>query len=276
MRKKSIWSEFTLLSGGMLAGILAVIALCTGLYFYMIRVPKKVIKLDDSAKIFSSEEEKELKDVMEDIRDKKHINVVIVTTDDKGRGYGNSDEECARFAGDYYRSHAITSNFRDNSGICILVDLTCDYDGGRFFWLYTYGTAFYAISDDDCSDLFRSHKSELQAGEYYEAVDGILDDIEDDFDFTGGGVAFMNGLVAVIPLVIAAIATALVTTGRSLDKAPRSNRYKASVTDKGDEDIFIKKTVVETVNSGGGGGGFSGGGGGGFSGGHSGGGGGRF
>ena len=54
--KKSMWGEFTFLSGGVLAGFIVLCILSVALYVYMsIPTPKKVIVQDD-ADIFTSSE----------------------------------------------------------------------------------------------------------------------------------------------------------------------------------------------------------------------------
>ena len=114
-----------------------------------------------------------IEDAAKKLSKEKDINVVIVTTKNKGKGYSNSDDDEKRFAEDYYMKSVKTVPLQNNSGVCILIDVTLDYQGGRFFWLYTYGTAHFAVSDDECYSLFRRYLLELGRGEYGTAVEGI-------------------------------------------------------------------------------------------------------
>ena len=280
--KRSIFSEFSAVSGLAALGIIAFIILCVVLYVYMLMPTKKISVVTDDADIFTRNELQDIEDLADKIRKKENLNVVIITTRHKGRGYTDSDEDCQRYAGDYYQKKAVDSVFRDNSGICILVDLTLDYDGGRFFWLYTYGSAYYCIDDDTVTDIFRSHKSQLQAGEYADAIEDILNDAAREHNGGSTGRGF-NFWLLIIPAGLAFVAAFIASKGRILDKKPATKEYlklgeTEKYTDQEEDTVTNTRTYVTYASeSSGGGGGFSGGGGG-FSGGggHSGGGGGRF
>ena len=275
-QKISIWNELSGASIGVGIGLLVTVIIAIVFYIFMNLSPAKKVRVDDFAGIFSEQEEQELYDLAENLSKEKDINVVVVTTRNKGDGYTNSDADCAKYAGDYYMRNVNTVPLQNNSGICILVDLTIDKDGQRFFWLYTYGTAHFAVSDDQCSNLFYSNKELLGRGEYAQALTNILYKLN-DYSYKGyGAIVFFT---MIIPIAGAWLITKLATPKRRLDPAPAASYYRIK-TDKpvtGD-DIFLRKTVVrmESSSGGGGGGGFSGGGGGGGGGGFSGGGGGRF
>ena len=272
----SFFGELNLMSAAAVAGVFALVILCVVLYAAMSVSPKKKVIVDDGARIFSSSEEDDIETLAKKLSKEKDINVVIVTTRDKGKGYSNSDEDCARFAGDYYRKHAIKTSFQNNSGVCILVDLTLDEPGQRFFWLYTYGTAYYSIDDDECNRIFRGHMYELSSEEYYDAIYGIEEDLRGyEYDNWGAVIFF----TIVIPAALAGILTVSIARSPSLAKMPTVERYKDPHFKIESEDIKTKTTKRYVGSSSGGGSGFSGGGGGfsgGGGGGHSGGGGGRF
>ncbi len=267
--RKSVMSELSAVSVGAIVLMTAVIILCMGLYIAMNIRPSKEVYVKDDADIFSGRELSDIKKLANDLSEEKDINVVIITTRHKGGGYSNSDEDCKRFAGDVYTDKCIESRFRDNSGICILIDLTLDYSGGRFFWIYTYGTAYFTIDDDECTSIFQRYKSDLSDEEYGDAVKSILDDLE-DYNWHAGGLVFTYFFSLVIPAVIALILTLLFYRSKKLDRKPITSRYRTGYENLGTSDRFLKKTVVVSSNSSGGGGGGGGGGG------HSGGGGGRF
>ncbi len=278
---KSAFAEFNYLSIGIIIAICAFILACLIFFGMMFISPKKTVTIKDDADIFTADELDEIEEIATKLMKRDNINVVIVTTRNKnktlknGYHYSNSDSDCAEFAGDYYANKAISTQFRDNSGICILVDLTLDYDGGRFFWLYTYGRTYYAISNDDANAIFRRYKSDLQAGEYGEAISEVLTDVS-KYDFDNLGVFFMSNVWLLLAIPLAFLGTFMFTHKKKLDPVPPSKEYRIQREFDINEDRYIRQTVsVTTVSSssgGGGGGGFSGGGGGG----HSGGGGGRF
>lgn len=274
--KLSIWSELSGASIGVGIGLLVLVIFAIGFYVFMNLSPAKKVRVDDHAEIFTEAEEKELMELASKLSSDKDINVVIVTTRNKGDGYTNSDEDCAKYAGDYYMRNVNTVPLQNNSGVCILVDLSIDEDGQRFFWLYTYGTAHFAVSDDNCSRLFYNNKELLGRKEYAHALSNILDSLG-NYSYQGyGAIVFFT---IIVPILAGLLITKLATPSRKLDPVPAMSTY--SVTDSmkaiQNTDIFKYRTVVrmESSSSGGGGGGFSGGGGGG-GGGFSGGGGGRF
>ena len=274
--KLSIWSELSGASIGVGIGLLVLVIFAVFFYIFMNLSPAKKVRVDDFAEVLSENEEKDLKDLASKLSADKDINVVIVTTRNKGDGYTNSDEDCAKYAGDYYMRNVNTVPLQNNSGVCILVDLSIDEDGQRFFWLYTHGTAHFAVSDDNCSRLFYNNKELLGRKEYGHALSNILDSLG-NYSYQGyGAIVFFT---IIVPILAGLLITKIATPSRRLDPVPAMSTY--SVTDSmkaiQNTDIFKYRTVVRMESSSsGGGGGFSGGGGGGGGGGFSGGGGGRF
>jgi uncharacterized membrane protein YgcG len=241
--------------------------------------PKKTVKVVDDADLFTSEEMDNIEDAAKKLSKEKDINVVIVTTKDKGSKYSNSDEDEKRFAEDYYMKSVKTVPLQNNSGVCILIDVTLDYQGGRFFWLYTYGTAHFAVSDDECYSLFRRYLLELGRGEYGTAVEGITQALNNYSYQSYAAIVFFT---IIIPIGFSFLSLGIATPRRRLDKLPAIGTYSipgSNIVEK-NEAFLSKKVIHHESSSSGGGGGFSGGGGGGFSGGggggFSGGGGGRF
>lgn len=271
-QKLSIWSELSGASVGVGIGLLVLVIFAIVFYVFMNLSPAKKVRVDDYAEIFSEEEESRLGELAARLSADKDINVVIVTTRNKGDGYTNSDHDCEKYAGDYYMRNVNTVPLQNNSGVCILVDLSIDEDGQRFFWLYTYGTAHFAVSDDNCSSLFYNNKELLGRKEYAHALSNILEKLG-DYSYKGyGSIVFFT---IIIPILAALLITKLATPSRKLDPVPAMSTYK--VRDPNQDilktDTFKYSTVVHLESSsgggfsGGGGGGFSGGGGGGFSGG---------
>ena len=275
--KLSVLSELNGASISVGIALICIIIASVVFYIFMNLSPKKTIKVVDDADLFTSEEIDNIEDAAKKLSKEKDINVVIVTTNDKGAKYSNSDEDEKRFAEDYYMKSVKTVPLQNNSGVCILIDVTLDYKGGRFFWLYTYGTAHFAVSDDECMSLFRRYLSQLGEGEYGTAVEGITKDLNDYSYQSYGAIVFFTIL---IPIGMSLLSTFVVSPRRRLDRLPAISTYSipgSNIVDKSDN--FVSKRVIhhESSSSGGGfsggggggfsGGGFSGGGGGGFSGG---------
>ena len=277
--KLSVLSELNGASIGVGIALICIILASVVFYIFMNLSPKKTVKVVDDAGLFTSEEEDSIEDAAKKLSKEKDINVVIVTTNNKGKGYSNSDDDEKKFAEDYYMKSVKTVPLQNNSGVCILIDVTLDYQGGRFFWLYTYGTAHFAVSDDECYSLFRRYLSQLGSGEYGTAVEGITNDLNGYSYQSYAAIVFFT---IIIPIGLSFLSLGVATPKRRLDKLPAISTYSipgSNVVDKHDS-FLSKKVIHHESSSSGGGGGFSGGGGGGFSGGggggFSGGGGGRF
>lgn len=277
--KLSVFSELNGASIGVGIALICIIIVSIVFYVFMNLSPAKSVVVKDDADLFTSEELEDIEDAAKKLSKDKDINVVIVTTRDKGKGYSNSDEDEKKFAEDYYMDHVKTVPLQNNSGVCILIDVTLDAPGQRFFWLYTYGTAHFAVDDDDCYQLFKNYIVELGNGEYGFAVEGITKDLE-HYSYTNYAPIVFFTLI--IPIGLALLITSMASPKRRLDKVPAISVYSgagANIVEKFDK--FKNRKVVHMSSDSGGGGGFSGGGGGGFSGGgggggFSGGGGGRF
>ena len=274
----SVLSELNGASIGVGIGLLCIIIASLVFYIFMNLSPAKTVKVVDDADLFTAQEIDDITSAAKKLSKDKDINVVIVTTKDKGSRYSDSDEDEKRFAEDFYMKNVKTVPLQNNSGVCILIDVTLDYEGGRFFWLYTYGTAHFAVDDDDCYSLFRKYLDKLGNGEYGAAVEGITKDLGQFSYQNYGAIVFFT---IIIPVGLALVITSLASPRRRLDKMPAISTYSIPGNNRVEKkDTFLKKKVIHHESSSSGGG-FSGGGGGGFSGGgggggFSGGGGGRF
>lgn len=276
--KLSVLSELNGASIGVGIGLICIIIASLAFYIFMNLSPKKTVKVVDDANLFSSEEADAIEDAAKKLSKEKDINVVIVTTNDKGSNYTNSDDDEKRFAEDYYMKSVKTVPLQNNSGVCILIDVTLDYKGGRFFWLYTYGTAHFAVDNDECYGLFRGHLDQLGNGQYGTAVEEITRQLGDYEYQNYAAIVFFT---IIIPVGLSLVITGLASPRRRLDKLPAISTYGIAADNKVDRsDKFLRKRVIHHESSSSGGGGFSGGGGGfsggGGGGGFSGGGGGRF
>lgn len=277
-RKVSALSEFSALSAGIVTVLLILFVFSVAFYIWSAIPPSKTYKVEDDAHLFSASEEKAILSQARRISRDKDINVMIVTTDDKGSGYDWSEEGSAEFAQDKFKELTKFKTFRDNSGVLILIDM--EY---RFFYICTFGTAKASITNGECTDIYESMLPELQSDEFAEAVEGSLDQVE-DHEFFSGLLVFTYASFIVGPLLIVFLVLWILSHKRRTKVTVTHKTYfdSGSTTNVEDQDIFERKTVTVTTSSsgsgisGGGfsGGGFSGGGGGG--GGSFGGGGGRF
>ena len=262
--KLSVFSELNGASIGVGIALICIIIASVAFYIFMNLSPAKTVKVIDDADLFTSEEYDAIEDAAKKLSKEKDISVVVVTTRDKGRGYSNSDEDEKKFAEDFYMDHVKTVPLQNNSGVCILIDVTLDEPGQRFFWLYTYGTAHFAVDDDQCYSIFRRYASMLADGQYGQAVERITESLNDYNYQSYAAIVFFT---IIIPVGLSFVTTRVASPKRRLDKVPAISTYTGdnhNVVEKSDK--FLKRKVVH-MSDGGGGGGFSGGGGGGFSGG---------
>ena len=121
-KKISLFGEMSMMSAMAVVGLIVIVIACVAFYAFMSSSPSKKIRVDDDADIFTSRQINELEDMARELSSDKDINVIIITTRDKGRGYSNSDEDCAQFAGDYYADKCIKTSLVNNSGICMETD----------------------------------------------------------------------------------------------------------------------------------------------------------
>jgi uncharacterized membrane protein YgcG len=262
-RRTSALSEFSVLSAGILAVVIVFAILAVSFSLFMMRPPVKTYALEDGAGLLSKTEEKKIAGLAENLKDKKQINVIIVTTDDKGAGYVNDDEGSASFAADKYSELAHSQSFKDNSGVLILIDMQ-----NRYVYVYTYATAHAAVSNDECLQMTANVSPLLTDAKYSPALESLIEQISDN-DFFSGALVMVYVLYIAGPLAIVAVAVLIAKNKKRNKITTAYSTYLdlSKTKDTGDQDIFDHKTVTVTTTSsssgfsGGGGGGFSGGGG---------------
>jgi len=263
--KVSALSEFSALSAGIIVAVVIFAIVSVFAYAFMTQPPKKMVDIEDKAGLLSKEEESDLLKRAKKIRSDKQINIIIVTTDDKGSKYDYGDEGSKEFAIDKYNDLAKTIPFKDNSGIIFLIDME-----NRYMYIYTYATAHAVIPDEECTAMFESVQSMLTGEEYAEALDSLLDQVEDR-NFVSG--AFLIYILYIVgPLAITALVVFTVLHRKRNKITVNQTTYldPAASAENEDQDIFLRKTTSITYASSGSGisgGGFRGGGGGGFGGG---------
>ena len=268
-RKTSALSEFSALSAGILAAVIVLAVLSVAFYVFMMRPPEKTYAVEDGADLLSQTEEKQIGAMARELSEKKQINVIVVTTADKGSNYSQNDDGSESFAADKYAELSDFKSFKDNSGVLLLIDME-----NRYVYVYTYATAHAAVTNDECVAMTDSVVYKLQQEKYADALESLLEQISEN-DFFSGALVMLYVLYIAGPIAIAA-AVLLIAAHKKRSKITTNyTTYMDLVNSKdmGDQDIFDHKTVTVTTTSSSSGG-FSGGGGGG--GGHSGGGGSHF
>ncbi|MFA5445263.1 MAG: TPM domain-containing protein [Bacteroidales bacterium] len=266
-RKLSVFSELSALSA-VVVGLLVLAALASlAFYIWMAIPPGKVYKIADHADLYTDEEEDELLSVMKSISRKKDINVMLVTTADKGPDYGQlSNSESARYAEDHFRELTGFETFRDNSGVLILHDTS-----NRYFYIATYGTARASITNSECVEITGMQGPLLKEGDNAEAVKRSLEAIK-AHNFGSGLLLFTYTSFVIGPLLIVALVLWIMAHKKRTKITVNYKTYYDAKNSEilGDEDIFQRQKVSVTYHSSGssggfssGGGGFSGGGGGG-------------
>ena len=283
------WKFISELRGLSLLVILLVFAILSGsilLYLFMLKVPDKRVVIDDQMGLFSEQELAVLEEAAEELSNKHNINVAIVATNDKGYKYGNNESGERDYADDYYRETFRSNPLQDNSGFVFLVDLTYTSLGMRYFYIYTYGTAHYTVSNSEVEKIVRNHEDDLVEGRYASAFSGMIDDL-DARDYTSPGLIITWVMLLLVPLIVAIVFYLRFFKTKSLDDYPKSETFLNGKLCKSVEtkDTFVSMMTTKVKrspnysggNHGGignlGGGGFSGGGGSGGGGGISGGGG---
>lgn len=260
-RKMSVLAEFSILSAGILVAVIALVIASVFVYIYLTQTPKKNVVIEDNAELLTQSEEREMKTLARDLSNDKDINVVIVTTDDKGVNYAQDDEGSESFAQDKYRQLSERTDFKDNSGVLLLIDME-----NRYVYIYTYGTAHAAVTNEECVVMTDSVVSDLGAERYAAAFQSLIGQIQNG-DFFSLALVMVYVLLFLGPLVIVAIVLRIATHNKRSKITTDYSTYldMTNTRDTGDKDVFDHKTVtVTTTSSGGGyGGGRSGGGGGG-------------
>lgn len=269
-RKTSALSEFSVLSAGILAAIIVFAVLSIAFYVFMMRPPVKTYAIDDAADLLSQTEEKKIGNLARELSEKKQINVIVVTTDDKGESYSQNDDGSESFAADKYAELSGFTSFKDNSGVLLLIDME-----NRYVYIYTYATAHAAVTNEECVAMTDSVVYKLQQQKYADALESLIGQISDN-DFFSGALVMLYVLYIAGPLAIVAVVLFIAAHRKRSKITTNYTTYMDLVNTKnlGDQDIFDHKTVTVTTTSSSSGGGHSGGGGGG--GGHSGGGGSHF
>ena len=218
--KKSAFAEFGLLSGAVLAVVIALMVACVSFYVYLVHVPERKVVIHDEANIFTPVEEEDLYQQAQRLSRERNINVVIVTVNQ-----GLDDRHSKSYAEKRYFEAVGKDRFRDNSGFEIYIDNTPDSSGSRFFWIVTNGSVFYRVNNKVVDSMFYQNRDTLSRGGFKKAVDNILPRFY-SYDYNLGSVAAINILTILIPLIGAIGITYLGTRPLKLDVRPRFTTYK--------------------------------------------------
>ena len=119
----------------------------------------------DNAELLDEWEVSMLEDKIQDLRDTYDMDVVLLTLN-------SLDGKTAEgYADDYYDDNGFGEN-----GMLFLLDMD-----SRSWYMLTHGTAIYAVTDYGIQEIFSAIASDLSGGDYYDAFDGYLDELDTYF-----------------------------------------------------------------------------------------------
>ena len=271
-------SELRGLSLIMIVLIIGILASSGLFYLFMLKVPDKKVVIADQMGLFADYELDAIEKAAEDLSSKHNLNVAIVTTNYKGDDYTNNEYGYQKYVDDFYRENFRSNPLQDNSGFVLFVDLTHNREGSRYFYIYTYGMAFYSLSNSAAKGIVEDHMRALTKEDYVSAFCGIIDDL-DARNYSSVGLILTWVMLLLVPLVVAVIFYLRFFKKKPLDEYPKSDTYLYGKLCKSVEskDTFVNMMTTSVRRSrgfgrgtgigGGIGGGFGGGGFGGHSGG---------
>lgn len=228
-------------------------------------------KLNDSADLFTSDQDATIEDQLYEVSDLTGWDVIIYTNE---RGVDSYDME--EVCNDFYDIAGFGKN-DDLRGIMLTVDM-----GSREMYILTKGDTMYYFNDDRVDEILDDVTYYLSDDEYYEAAQAFIEDVEYYYNAgkpEGGStdnikieeniliytLKHYGIVIGIVALAIGALSVVFVhlrykNHGKqgTYDLKANSN---VNLTDR--QDIFLHKTVtVHTESSSSSGGGHSGGGGG--------------
>ncbi len=153
---KSIFAELNAVSITTLCLIALLLIAAIAVYIFTVVPPAKKVMVMDDANVLSEQEESDVLEMAEKLKDEHDMNVIVITTRDKGEDFANSKNGVSQYGKVMYDKYSRKNRLRDNSGVVIILDLTDDRSNERFFWIYQYGTAYLTLSDSDCTQNRRN------------------------------------------------------------------------------------------------------------------------
>ncbi len=213
--------------------------------------------LQDKIDLFSEKQETEIMSRISHFIEKRNCHMLILT-------------DTIVYRNDYV-IRDVLDTLRSEDLVILTVSLS---DGVYYYDLYTYGTAYQALTDSDVNAILDAKKvyNNIKGGNVYEGVLAFIDMTEARmgvFSFKG---ELMPGVI-ILSLIVALICCGVVVARYKLKIKPTNyplDRF-ASLKLTEEKDIFTGSFVTKrrvSSSSSGGGGSRSGGGGGGRSGGH--------
>ena len=234
-------------------------------------------KLNDSADIFTSDEDSSLEDQLNEVSEYTGWDVIIYTNERCVESYDMED-----VCNDFYDIAGFGKN-DDLRGIMLTVDM-----GSREMYILTKGDTMYYFNDDRIDEILDDVTYYLSDDEYYDAAQEFIEDVkyyydagkpesgstnniklEDDTEDRGNIFIYTltnyGIIIGIVSVAIAALCVVFVILLYKNNGKQKTYDLKANsnvhLTDK--QDRFLNKTVtVHTESSSSSGGGRSGGGGG--------------
>lgn len=135
--------------------------------FAVVSVNAATSQVYDDANLFLQGEAAELEAEADKLRDRHHMNFVIVTTDD---AEGKSSRE---YADDFYMDNGYYDN-GERGGITLLIDMD-----NREVYVSTAGDMLYYVTDKKVEEILDEGYGYVADGDYAKAMAGMLEKADD-------------------------------------------------------------------------------------------------
>lgn len=136
-------------------------------FLLVVSVSAAASQVYDDAGLFLQGEMAELETAADELRDRHHMNFVIVTTDDAG---GKSSRE---YADDFYMDNGYYDN-GERGGITLLIDMD-----NREVYVSTAGDMLYYVTDKKVEEILDEGYGYVADGDYAKAMAGMLERVDD-------------------------------------------------------------------------------------------------
>lgn len=216
----------------------------------------------DDADYLSDEEEADLEDEIERIKEDKEVDIVLVVADDL-EGY-----EYKAYAEHFNDTHDF--GYEDANGTCVLVlfDVSKAQYDDLGLWICTTGDARKYVTDSRCNHIFEKVKSTFKSGRTYDGFAKTLKYVDKYMNVPGFVPVALTNVFAqiLISLLFGGIVLLILLNRRNVKMTVGDHTYldMNSLKLNAKSDNYINTTTTRTrhssSSSGGGGGGGGGGG----------------
>jgi uncharacterized protein len=210
-------------------------------------------KVYDDAGLFTESEKRALQERCVSVATDTKIDIIIVTTAD------NQGKTATEYAEDFFMAHSFGYDELHGDGILLLLDMD-----GREVGIATSGKAIDNISDSRIDDMLTEVISELSAGNYADAGNAFLDEMDALLGTKTIGEKLTKYLLIFLGIsaAIAGVTVVIMLSGAKAKMTVGSRTYvNQGVQIRNQKDHFLHTTVVKHKierNTGGGSGGSGG------------------